>query len=111
MYVYLSPKSGDIDRLYTVGFYDPNGKWHPESDHDIAEEAAKRVRYLNGEKETVEVHADSEIKPWDYFAGQALEGLLSNGKYTQAGIQIQTADGFAYTASLIANAMMKARKP
>jgi hypothetical protein len=34
--------------LFTVGFYDPDGKWHPESDHDSPEEAAKRVHYLNG---------------------------------------------------------------
>lgn len=34
--------------LYTVGFYDPQGKWYPESDHDTADSAAARVRYLNG---------------------------------------------------------------
>lgn len=37
--------------LFTVGFYDPAGKWHPESDHKKREEAAKRVNYLNGGKE------------------------------------------------------------
>jgi len=35
-------------RLWTVGFYDASGKWHPESDHDKKEDAAKRVNYLNG---------------------------------------------------------------
>lgn len=34
--------------LYTVGFYTPDGKWEPESDHSTREEAAKRVAYLNG---------------------------------------------------------------
>lgn len=34
--------------LWTVGFYDPNGDWHPESDHDDPEDAAARVNYLNG---------------------------------------------------------------
>ena len=34
--------------LYTVGYYDPDGKWEPESDWDTTEEAAKRVHYLNG---------------------------------------------------------------
>jgi hypothetical protein len=34
--------------LWTVGYYDPQGKWHPESDHDSAELAAARVRWLNG---------------------------------------------------------------
>ena len=33
---------------YTVGFYDPNGEWIPESDHADSEAAAKRVHYLNG---------------------------------------------------------------
>lgn len=46
MYVYLQSEPG----LYTVGFYDPSGKWHPESDHDNIIKAAKRVNYLNGSK-------------------------------------------------------------
>lgn len=44
MYVYRRTEPN----LYTVGFYDPNGKWYPESDHDSREEAAERVHYLNG---------------------------------------------------------------
>ena len=34
--------------LWTVGFYDPKGKFQPESDHASPEEAAKRCHYLNG---------------------------------------------------------------
>jgi hypothetical protein len=37
--------------LYTVGFYAPDGKWEPESDHATREEAAERVAYLNGGKQ------------------------------------------------------------
>lgn len=52
MYVYKESErwveKGHTHVLYTVGFYDPDGKWHPESDHDNQEEAAKRVAYLNG---------------------------------------------------------------
>lgn len=44
MYVYIKSEPG----LWTVGFYDPNGKWIPESDYSSAEEAAARVHYLNG---------------------------------------------------------------
>ena len=44
MYVYKETEKG----LYTVGFYDPSGNWHPESDHDSREKAAERVHYLNG---------------------------------------------------------------
>jgi len=35
-------------RLWTVGVYDGNGKFQPESDHDSSEDAAKQVHYLNG---------------------------------------------------------------
>lgn len=42
--------------LWTVGHYDPSGKWHPESDHGSPEEAAARVHHLNGGRtETEEV--------------------------------------------------------
>jgi hypothetical protein len=34
--------------LFTVGFYDPAGRWEPESDHSTREAAAERVHYLNG---------------------------------------------------------------
>jgi len=34
--------------LWTVGFYAPDGKWNPESDHNVQEEAARRVAWLNG---------------------------------------------------------------
>ncbi|MCK4521379.1 MAG: hypothetical protein KAU20_02310 [Nanoarchaeota archaeon] len=44
MYVYKETDKG----LWTVGFYDPDGKWHPESDFDKREEAADRVSFLNG---------------------------------------------------------------
>lgn len=44
MYVYIKSEP----QLYTVGFYDPAGKWHPESDHETREAAAERVHWLNG---------------------------------------------------------------
>lgn len=37
--------------LWTVGFYDPQGKWHTDSDHTSQEEAARRCAWLNGNKE------------------------------------------------------------
>lgn len=43
-YVYI--KSEPL--LWTVGFYHPNGKWEPESDHGRWQDAAKRVAWLNG---------------------------------------------------------------
>ena len=47
MYVYIKSQAGD-DALYTVGFYDPKGDWHPESDHTSDTAAAQRVAWLNG---------------------------------------------------------------
>jgi hypothetical protein len=44
MYVYICSEPG----LYTVGFYDPNGAWHTDSDHSSREDASARVHYLNG---------------------------------------------------------------
>jgi hypothetical protein len=43
-WVYVRSEPG----LYTVGFYDPSGTWHPDSDHTDSEAAAKRVHWLNG---------------------------------------------------------------
>ena len=44
MYVYLKSEPG----LWTVGFYDPVGFWHSESDHCSTADAAQRVAWLNG---------------------------------------------------------------
>lgn len=45
-YVYIKSES----QLWTVGLYDPNGNWIPESDHDSPASAAERVILLNGGK-------------------------------------------------------------
>ena len=34
--------------LFTVGHYDPTGKWHPHSDHSNIEEAENKAAFLNG---------------------------------------------------------------
>lgn len=39
---------GCAQKLWTVGFYDPDGKFKTDSDHNDREEAAKRCNYLNG---------------------------------------------------------------
>lgn len=44
MYVYIQSEQG----LWTVGHYNPQGKWIPESDWATPEQAAERVHYLNG---------------------------------------------------------------
>lgn len=47
-YVYLHTEHSSEHDLYTVGFYDPNGKWVPESDWSERKEAGDRASYLNG---------------------------------------------------------------
>jgi len=47
-YVYIRSEPG----LWTVGFYDPDGKWQPESDHSSEEGAAQRVHFLHGGNHT-----------------------------------------------------------
>jgi hypothetical protein len=44
MYVYKRTERN----LYTVGFYSPDGQWYSESDWEFKEDAARRVRWLNG---------------------------------------------------------------
>jgi len=46
MYVYKQTES----MLWTVGFYDTDGKWIPESDWNDPAKAAERVHWLNGAK-------------------------------------------------------------
>lgn len=48
-WVYIKSESG----LWTVGFYAPNGEWHPETDCNSIEYAAQRCNYLNGGKNSV----------------------------------------------------------
>ncbi len=51
MYVYEEFEMG----VFTVGFYRPDGKFIPESDHATEDEAAARVSYLNGNAGAVNV--------------------------------------------------------
>lgn len=52
-YVYIESENwtdedGIKRHLYTVGFYKPDGRFEPESDHSEAGAAADRTAYLNG---------------------------------------------------------------
>lgn len=55
MWIYIWTENSITNHLWTVGFYDPEGKFHPESDHSVQESAVARVHYLNGgNKEIIE---------------------------------------------------------
>ena len=56
-YVYIKSES----QLWTVGFYSPDGKWNPESDHDNRYSAASRVCYLNGGIPIPSQHTESKV--------------------------------------------------
>lgn len=43
-YIYIQTEP----KLWTVGFYDEDGDFQPESDYSSPREAAHRVHYLNG---------------------------------------------------------------
>lgn len=43
-WVYIQSES----KLWTVGFYAPDGQWHTDSDHRSKQSAAERVAWLNG---------------------------------------------------------------
>ena len=55
MYVYIESEHWNDGKgthcLWTVGFYDPTGKWIAESDQSTSEDAAKRVAWLNGSRQ------------------------------------------------------------
>ena len=50
MYIYILTEHDSEHSLYTVGFYDPSGKFVAENDYNTKDEAAERVHYLNGGK-------------------------------------------------------------
>jgi hypothetical protein len=47
-YVYRCLQRTGCDHLWSVGYFDPEGRWQEESDHATADDAAKRVAWLNG---------------------------------------------------------------
>jgi len=59
-YVYIQSEP----TLWTVGHYDPTGKWHPVSDHDSPGEAGERTRVLNGGTPAIDVDTVRHAKAW-----------------------------------------------
>ena len=47
-WVFMTTRCRDGHETYTVGFHDPKGVWHPESDHEERDKALDRVAWLNG---------------------------------------------------------------
>lgn len=47
--------------VFTVGHYDPDGRWHAESDHTTASQASLRAMKLNSGFDIGEAEADNLI--------------------------------------------------
>jgi hypothetical protein len=67
-YVYIQSEPN----LWTVGFYDSMGNWHPESDFGDQGDAAARVHYLNGGAEDINTDmleaCEALLEMWDDVA-------------------------------------------
>jgi hypothetical protein len=65
--------------LWTVGFHAPSGDWKPDSDHGDQDEAANRVRWLNGGRDDTLAATDwpPTIEP-DGFVGWAIVELMGH---------------------------------
>jgi hypothetical protein len=82
MYVYIRSESN----LYTVGFYDPAGKWLPESDHPTEGDAAARVHYLNGGGGALPAEAIEREASWtlrDTIRGEVWGGAFRSREQAQ----------------------------
>lgn len=60
------------DRLWTVGYYGPDGKWNAESDHETEDGAAERIHYLMGGSRVA-----SNMDPRTTIAAMAMQGMLA----------------------------------
>jgi hypothetical protein len=100
-YVYLKTLP---EGLWTVGFYDPKGNWHPESDHDTAKDAAERVVYLNGGSRKAAPADKPTLR--DYFAARAMEGYIVGW----AGEVHLNYEDIAQVAYAVAEAMLAERE-
>lgn len=76
MHVYIQSQPS----FWTVGFYDPDGNWHPESDHKDREKAAGRVHWLNGGSDS----SEPEINPY----------LLSADELSKDGYELVGGRGY-----------------
>jgi len=84
MYVHIKTEP----TLWTVGFYDPSGRWQPESDWDNKEDAAKRVNFLNGGKSDIYLQALNKIARADEKEWQGVD-IYGNPVWTIIGFARQ----------------------
>ncbi len=77
-YVYIQSEPG----LWTVGYYDPDGKWEPLSDHSDQDDALARVAWLNGNDPEFAPNKEGEQAMSDFTEGQeAYAKVLCTGNW------------------------------
>lgn len=74
-YVYQQSES----RLWTVGFYTPDGDWVSEADFDSADAAAERVHWLNGGY----AYEDDYPEEDEYLYGDAVYDLTHEDEWRE----------------------------
>lgn len=74
--------------LWTVGFYTPEGKWEPDSDHDSPAKAAKRVHYLNGGQATAP-ELLAALQELTLRANQLIESAEANPTGSMVAVDMQ----------------------
>ena len=94
MYVYIRSEPA----LWTVGFYKPDGKFDPESDHENPITAAERVHWLNG--------GDPEPEAEEYDHSRAKEDarnlVLADPPDHNMHLVVARADGFILLDHILA---------
>ena len=98
MWVYIQSEPS----LWTVGHYDPKGKWEPESDHSSCENAARRCHYLNGGG------ADAElIAALKRLLNEVETSSKHNMPFNQVGMASPTGGAMALARAAISQAECK----
>lgn len=75
VWVYRAPLVSNRGDPFVVGHYSPSGIWEAESDHTTAEEAAKRVHYLNGGTDF-----SAPLNSYGEGIGECIQGQLIRGQ-------------------------------
>lgn len=106
MYVYIKSKH---EELWTVGFYAPDGEWHPASDHTRETDAQWQVHFLNGGSAPDLLTVCEKIMVWlDRLAVQHEKAAENKTFPTLAEANAADAANFRKTAAHIRDVIAKA---
>lgn len=75
-YVYIRSEP----QCWTVGFYDPDGNWHPVSDWSTSDEAQDQVALLNGNTTATAKRLSARIDALEAKVDENLARLVSENE-------------------------------